>query len=151
LSTQKASRGEGINFRPGPKPNRTVTADLRFSDFYSDDEVADLGSGTSHRSEEAQARAGEIIAEWDRWQAECGALDESTGYSDAEEEAEAVTAAMSEIEDKVIATTAKTIDGLRVRAVVMKRVFRDVDDEYTDTRLVRAMIRDIEAMPAPSV
>ena len=56
---------------------------------------------------------------------------------------------MGEIQEAVITIAAKTVAGLQVRAAVMKRIFRDADEEYTDARLVRAMIRDIEAMSSP--
>ena len=58
---------------------------------------------------------------------------------------------MGEVQEKVIKIAAKTIAGLQVRAAVMTPIFRDADEEYTDARLVRAMIRDLEAMQAPTV
>ena len=56
---------------------------------------------------------------------------------------------MGEIQEAVITIAAKTVAGLQVRAAVMKRIFQNADEEYTDARLVRAMIRDIEAMSSP--
>ena len=68
-------------------------------------------------------------------------MDEKTGYSDADDEVEAVADAMTEIEEKIIGLRATTIFGLQARAMVLKRYGRDDDEEYINTRALRAMPR----------
>jgi hypothetical protein len=97
-----------------------------------------------------KARAEEITREWHRWRAECDALDERLGCDASWTAAEAITSDMSDIADKIAALPARTLEGLKVRAAVLKLIYSDeVDgrpDDTIDGRNVWAMIRDLEAM-----
>lgn len=127
---------------------------LRHNPFYTEQEVAELKQAPMPGNSEAVSaqgfRAEEIISEWHRWKAECDALDERLGCSASRAAALASTSETADIADKIAALPARTIEGLKVRAMVLKLMYSDEFGERPDDTPeglnVWAMICDIEAM-----
>jgi hypothetical protein len=139
----------GFNLPIGPN-TRSLAADPKHSVLYSEDEIDQLRDWPS---DVRPARVREILAEWDRWNDECGVLNEALGVDEAVEAIEELVPQQRSIAKRIAATRAQTMAGLQVRALILVEILDDDDDEddYTDRLMIRAIVRDLCAMPGQSV
>lgn len=95
---------------------------------------------------EAQARADAIVAAWDGWKAELDRIYAASGAEAANAEWEALDDARAELDGAIRDTTARTLDGLRVKAQLAQL---DLDEGVQPDAILHAgLVRDILAMQA---
>jgi hypothetical protein len=142
----------GFRLPIGPK-TRAIAAESKHSSFYSDDEIKQLKNAPAVRDADERARVEEILAEWDRWNAECVALADRVGLTAADEAIVELVRSQSSLIKRIAAIPATTIVGLRVRAMVLVPILDEdgYDEDYDDQILIRAIVRDLCAMPDQSV
>ncbi|GEP08573.1 hypothetical protein [Methylobacterium gnaphalii] len=93
---------------------------------------------------EAQARADEIVSAYDRWKGECALAEKTSGLAEAEEACSRAAQDLSDVEFAIERATARTLDGILVKARFAKR---DIDSEFeVDRLLYKGLIRDILAL-----
>lgn len=83
---------------------------------------------------EAQVRADEIVAAFDRWQAETEEAKRVSGYTAASEEADRLGNEVTRLEREIELTPPKTLEGLAIKAQHLRRGLNwalDID-EYLD-------------------
>lgn len=93
---------------------------------------------------EAQARADEIVSATEAWRAERDRIDVESGLEAANQAADALGEELSDIEAAIEDATARTLDGLRVKARIARRDFATSDQ--INEALHEGLIRDILAM-----
>lgn len=127
-----------------------ITADPRYSALYSEAEIdlmEDLLPPWNKRNIPRQeARVAEIIEEWDRWNAECDALSDQIGVTEALETIDDLVARQRPLANKIASKSASTLAGLQVRALILARIFgEDEQDEheYIDQMMIHAIVRDL--------
>jgi hypothetical protein len=100
---------------------------------------------------EAQARADEIVAAWDRHTAAHDALEASLGYDAAEEAYYDAVRAREAIGATIAAERATTLAGLRIRAAIVAARYEDDDLEPEEghtivEKMMWAVMRDLMEM-----
>jgi hypothetical protein len=100
------------------------------------------------RTPKLKHAAGEIIAAWDEHRAACQAVKASFGFDDAEQAFYQLARARVAIGDRIVALRATTIDGLRVRAMIVAHMFSEdnlepEDEQSTDEKMMWAIVRDL--------
>lgn len=89
---------------------------------------------------EAQARADEICAAFDRWKAEEDAAREATGIAALEGATAALGAEAARLEDAISAATALTVEGVRLQAEIALQCEHHVDGEERAWAVIRALL-----------
>ncbi|MET3485986.1 hypothetical protein [Methylobacterium sp. 1973] len=89
---------------------------------------------------EAQARADEIAAAWDRWTTEEKAARETSGYAAAAREARRLGTVVGKIEREIEDATPSTLEGLAVKARHIQRATQRGDEVADAAALI---VRDI--------
>lgn len=93
---------------------------------------------------EAQARADEIVSAYEAWVAERDRIDVESGLEAANRASDALGEELSDIEAAIEDATARTLDGLRVKARMARR---DLDQGFQiNEALHESLIRDLLAM-----
>jgi hypothetical protein len=101
---------------------------------------------------EAQARADEIVAAWDRWKGECKALLNEVGYTDADDEVDRLYEMLEPLHDELVAARAMTLEGVyeKVAAISWCHSGEPLELEVTQSmstseRLAWSIARDLQA------
>ncbi|MGN7126314.1 hypothetical protein [Methylorubrum thiocyanatum] len=90
---------------------------------------------------EAQARADEIVAAWDQWQADIAAAHRASGYAEAIECATRLGDEVFALEHRIRARTPRTLPGLAALAKFAQRLQAEgEDDELEGGLLARAIL-----------
>ncbi|MCJ2092273.1 hypothetical protein MKK67_07160 [Methylobacterium sp. J-072] len=136
----------GAGGRAGPlRRRRTRIVDEPFPEGHSL-HGTDSTIGRRVAWPEAQARADAIVAAWDGWKAELERIYAASGLHAAEAEWEALDDAQNELDGAIRDATARTLDGLRIKAQLAQI---DLDEETRpDPGLIAGLVRDIMAMQA---
>jgi hypothetical protein len=136
-----------FNLPIGPN-TRSLAADPQYAVFYSEDEIDELRDWPADRNPDERARVQVILAEWDRWNEECGGLNEALRVDEATEELEDLVPRRRQLAKLIAAMPAETPAGLQVRALILAAMLDEEDDEddYTDQLMIRAIVRDLIKM-----
>jgi hypothetical protein len=130
-----------------------ISCDDWRNDPYSEEEIALLRDWPA-RDPAEKARAAEIVAEWDRWTAEWDGLEDEVGVTRTEEAIEELVRSERSLIERIAAIHATTIAGQRMRAMVLVPILAEEgydEEDYDDHLLIRAIVRDLSAMPDQSV
>jgi hypothetical protein len=98
-------------------------------------------------------RVAEILAEWERWTAECIAHDEALRLDKAYWELEDLVLKQRPLVERIVAIQATTIAGLQVRARILSSIadYPDGEEdkpETLDLLAIRALVRDLMKIAA---
>jgi hypothetical protein len=138
-----------FNLPIGPN-TRSLAADLKHSALYSEGELDQLRDWPAAGRLAEQARVQKILAEWDRWNEECGVLNAMLGVDEAIEAIDEFVPGQRLLAKRIAAMPATTLAGLQVRALILVKMLAEEedDDDYTDQLMIRAIVRDLLAMTA---
>ncbi|MBM0206889.1 hypothetical protein JNW90_30720 [Micromonospora sp. STR1s_5] len=150
-----------VNYLRRVPCRRVITHErpVTIEDGFTEEEVA---SGNHFRVKhehapwpQAQARADEIVAAWDAYQAEERRRREASGYTAADEAHDAAMDAYCAARDAVVLTPATTMQGVIAKAAVVMGIYADAEamedfddslrreNETFDFRLSLSLARDL--------
>jgi len=110
----------------------------------------------------AQARADEIVAAYDRWQAALAKAEEDSGLAAAEAEHRRLETINSDLRERIALMPARTIEGLAVKARIyawfldgMDQIESEFERQVetngpTDETIMLAMVRDLLRLNSPA-
>ncbi|MHC2018165.1 hypothetical protein [Methylobacterium sp. CM6247] len=124
--------------------SKTFVAILAPKDNLPDDAT---GVVEQHPWPEAQARADEICAAFDRWHADRAAAEKAIGLTDANDQLVALGKELARLDREIAATTATTLAGLRVKVLVAQDYYEEDKDH---AGLAAELYRDVLALQTAS-
>lgn len=91
---------------------------------------------------EAQARAAEILAAWDAWEADRERHSEECGYQNAEDRLDAADDEILAVAERIAELPATTAEGMRIKLRASAVYVEEHDGNYPAGRLLNSLLRD---------
>lgn len=89
------------------------------------------------------ARRAEVLAAWDGWVDAKERVNVACGLRDIEAQADAAEGALLELERRIFAARAHTIEGMRLKARIARAVLGEEPDGTYEDRVVRSVLADL--------